>query len=1333
MAGNVEDIYRLSPLQEGMLFHSVFDPGSDQAPYTSQFVDELSGPFDPAAFAKAWQGLTDRHAALRTCFVWQRVDEPVQVVLRRVESSFTALDWRGRAGEELEAELASFTHKDRIRGFDLDKPPLHRVTLIRVGPEAHVLVLTAHHLLLDGWSTAALYDELFESYGRLLRGEPLKTSPAPGFVRYIEWLDDCSMPAAERHWRAYLAGHRGRPQSADPRALAGLPGESAEGAAVGQIVVELDRARTAAVRAFCQERNLTVNTLVQAALALTLSGLGGDGDVVYGAVCSSRPSQIPDVESIVGPMINTLPIRVRVDPDAKVVGWLEEIQREQLVCRQYDYASLTAIQAWSQVPAGSRLFDCLLAFQNYAGSDGVPSAGLAEVRRRQSVGSLVYPLSVTAQVEQCLTVGFDYDRARYSDELMRAATDLFGLLISAMTDERNAAIGDLPVLADDVRPRPPADADRPAARRLVAYLVPEQGCVLDPERLRAHLTGLLPDYMVPTAFVTLSTLPLTSNGKLDRAALPALSRMPALAPHVAPGTELEKAIAGVWCEVLHLDRVGVHDNFFALGGDSIESLRIISRLTKLDICLTPRDLLQNETVAKLAAAAQAKATASRGAAIGAEQGVVSGPMPATPIQCWFLGQGLPAAHHYNQAVVLQADAMEPGPLRSALDALITHHDALRTRFTTAPAGGEGPWTVQILPPRPGSVLTCEDLSKVQPGHREDRWLALAEQAQASMDPATGSLVRAVLADLGTPGGRRLLIAIHHMAVDIVSWAILLEDLQTAYQQAAAGKPIELPAKTTSYQAWARQLTEHARDPQITASWLPGWEHPPAAPRLAILDAAGQPGTPARTGQRDLCLDPATSALLMNRAPAALGVSLEDLVLSALATALCAWSGNDRVVIDIERHGRQELVDGIDLTRTVGWFTSIHPVELTAPPGADPVRTAHATAARREAIRDKGIGFGMLYHLADAATRQRLRAWTARQVAFNFHGKHTTASPAGLRELHDAPAGATSHPANRPAHPLSVDAVFLDGEFSAQLTYRASAELDDAIDDLTTLYRDALTQLAATTSSARRISASLVRLNDCDRQESVFCLPYSGGDVTRYSQLAQRLRPVARVFGLQDKARDGCDVTLPEVAAAYLDQIKTVQPAGPYLLVGWSFGGVVAHEVARQAMAAGSGIGLLCVIDTKLPGPGRRPDAERVLALTARARNLLSDWTPQGPPAELGRLLTDLHVTGDHIELGPAHLEDTLGRSALEAAWLLEHHPTHISCQALLFEASASDWGNDYADAWRALASPLTHRLVPGDHLAPVTAPGVDQVAEAIAAFVAERRPPRSRSTSSLRS
>ncbi|MDI5972481.1 amino acid adenylation domain-containing protein [Streptomyces sp. SL13] len=523
--------------------------------------------------------------------------------------------------------------------------------------------------------------------------------------------------------------------------------------------------------------------------------------------------------------------------------------------------------------------------------------------------------------------------------------------------------------------------DAPGEKRLVAYLVPASSAAPTEGDLRAHLLQGLPDYMVPAVYVTLDQLPLTPNGKVDRKALPAPDghRPDIGSAYAAPRDAVEQALAEVWSEVLGIDTVGIHDNFFELGGDSIISIQMIARAKKSGVHLTPRMIFKHQTIAEIAL------QAGNGCAVDAEQGKVTGDVPLTPIQHWFFEKDLPDSHHFNQAELLAADGLDPQALRLALGDLTEHHDALRLRYTN----GAGGWSQHLDDSAGSHLLDVHDLSDLTD---EAVWPAvrgIGDEVQRSLDPHKGPVLRCALMDLGPARGQRLLIAVHHLTVDSVSWRILLEDLGSAYEQRAAGTVPRLPAKTTSFKAWAEHLARYAGSAEARAE-AGYWSEPQPAGRLPRdRDGVNAVNTAASVSA---ALTVRETGALLRDIPRAFNTRINDALLTALAGALSTWTGRNDTLIGLEGHGREDLFPDVDLSRTVGWFTSVFPVALRLDPADGPAAALTAVRDQLDRVPNKGVGYGILRYLGAPDTAAPLGAQPTPEVNFNYLGQFTEQLP-----------------------------------------------------------------------------------------------------------------------------------------------------------------------------------------------------------------------------------------------------------------------------------------------------------------------------------------------------
>jgi amino acid adenylation domain-containing protein/non-ribosomal peptide synthase protein (TIGR01720 family) len=594
-----------------------------------------------------------------------------------------------------------------------------------------------------------------------------------------------------------------------------------------------------------------------------------------------------------------------------------------------------------------------------------------------------------------------------------------------------------------------AREDVPGDRRLVGYVV---GTDVGTAELRRHLLESLPDYMVPAALVFLAELPLTRNGKVDKRALPApdANRAELEEAYVAPRSATEATLAEVWADVLRVERVGVEDNFFELGGDSILAIQVIARAQQRGLRLTPKQIFQHQTVAGLAAVAGTAAVAE------AEQGIVAGPVKLTPIQTWFFARQLPDPHHYNQSMLLRIrDRVDAAVLERALAALLAHHDALRLRFRR---GADGSWTQENAGVPAEVPFDVVDVSALPESDRAAAVEAVCAERQASLDLVRGPILRAVLFEGDAWEPQRLFIAVHHLAVDGVSWRILLEDLETALGQLSRGQAVALPAKTTSYRQWAERLAGYAASDALRGE-MEHWtaaERDAAAPLRRDLDGACTADSVRTLG---LSFDEDETRALLQDVPAAYHTQINDVLLAALAQALTGWTGGRAVAVTLEGHGREDLFEGVDLSRTTGWFTSLFPVVLPAPVGGPGDHLKRVKELLRD-VPTRGVGYGVLRHLCpDARVRERLAALPAPEVAFNYLGQfdgtlndEAMFAPAPVRRGPDHAA------TGRPAHLIEINGNVRGGRLVLGWSYSAAVHAPQTVQRLADAYAAALRAL-----------------------------------------------------------------------------------------------------------------------------------------------------------------------------------------------------------------------------------------------------------------------------------
>ncbi|HEV2734152.1 MAG TPA: amino acid adenylation domain-containing protein, partial [Longimicrobiaceae bacterium] len=444
----VEDLYPLSPLQEGLLFHTLYEPGSSA--YMGQTGFEIRGDLDVEAFRRAWEGVLERHSALRAAFAWEKVERPLQVVRRRVALPLREEDWRGMSGEEQRAGVAAYLAGDREQGMDLSRAPLMRLALFRTDERVHQIVWTHHHAILDGWSLPILFRDVLLLYEGVKRGEAVELAEARPYRDYVAWLERQDMAGAERFWREELAGFT-TPTVLDP-AEPRAPGDRGEDR---EYHLALSPGATRSLRELAQRERLTLNTVVQGAWALLLSRYAGEEDVLFGATVSGRPADLEGVEGMVGLFINTLPVRVRARPEARLVEWLKELQARQAELRDYEHTPLVQVQGWSEVPAGQPFFESILVFQNYPLDEMLQQREWElEIRTTTIVEEGNYhPLMLAVVPGAELSLKMEYDPERYGAAAIERLVGQLRVLLEGIAGDPDRRLADLPLLGKAERER----------------------------------------------------------------------------------------------------------------------------------------------------------------------------------------------------------------------------------------------------------------------------------------------------------------------------------------------------------------------------------------------------------------------------------------------------------------------------------------------------------------------------------------------------------------------------------------------------------------------------------------------------------------------------------------------------------------------------------------------------------------------------------------------------------------------------------------------------------------------------------------------------------------
>ncbi|HEX6376101.1 MAG TPA: amino acid adenylation domain-containing protein [Allosphingosinicella sp.] len=585
-------------------------------------------------------------------------------------------------------------------------------------------------------------------------------------------------------------------------------------------------------------------------------------------------------------------------------------------------------------------------------------------------------------------------------------------------------------------------ADGEGRKSLAAHIEAQAGHEPDREALIGQLRSRLPGYMIPAHFAAHERLPLTANGKIDRAALPDKAPLQAPAPARAPRTDIEQRLAAAWARAFKADRVGPGDDFFEMGGDSIMALRIVSQLRQRGIWLSVRHLYDHPTIAELAKVAEL-------ASDRVDEDRAEAPLTMTPIQCWFFDRELNNPNRFNQSCLLDCrEPLDPDVLQRALDAILGHHDVFATRFEQRAEG----WVPFVPGQASDFQLDRIDLGDIPDSRIADTLAGILDDLHRRIRILEGPVFCGALIDLGGSRGQRLYLVAHHLAIDLVSWRIVVEDIQTAYLAARGGRAIQLPPRTLSYRQWAAGLSDYPRSGQGRRElefWRAReWPETDDFP----LDHPGGRNVEGSAETIEGSFDPATTSAVLRGAR---GARVNDVLLTGLARAYAAWTGRRQLVVDLEGHGREEFFRGADVTRTVGWFTSIFPVALDMRHAADLGQLLASVSQTLSAIPNRGAGYGILRYRSDAALPV-----PCAPISFNYWGRlDDDISSGALFGFLGQDEGERRDPQNSRTHLLEVNCHVVADRLCFQIIYSRHLHRRESVAEFAAHLRTAMAELA----------------------------------------------------------------------------------------------------------------------------------------------------------------------------------------------------------------------------------------------------------------------------------
>jgi len=439
---NVADIYPLSPMQQGMLFHSLYEPDSDV--YFVQFSCNLKGNVDATIFEQAWQRLVEKYVVFRTAFIWESLSQPVQVVYRQVTVRVATYDWQHLTAQQQEQELAVFLESDQQKSLELSEAPLMRLNLIKLDKNTYQFVWSSHHLLLDGWSLSLVIKDFLKIYQEISQNQISTDQTVVSYRQYIAWLQQQEQKPAEEFWQQKLQGF-----TAPTPLVIERSANSKNSNVYKKQQIQFPASTTATCQSFVRKNRLTLNNLVQATWGLLLSRYSQETDIVFGATVSGRETSIAGIEAMVGLFINTLPMRIQLKPDTSALTLLKDLQAQLVESNQYSYSSLAEIQTWSEIPRSASLFDSIVVFENYPVDAtavlGNDSFCLENIQVSQQTN---YPLTLIALPGEQLQVRISYDTNRFDDGTITRLLGHFQTLLEGMVANPEARVSQLPLLTE---------------------------------------------------------------------------------------------------------------------------------------------------------------------------------------------------------------------------------------------------------------------------------------------------------------------------------------------------------------------------------------------------------------------------------------------------------------------------------------------------------------------------------------------------------------------------------------------------------------------------------------------------------------------------------------------------------------------------------------------------------------------------------------------------------------------------------------------------------------------------------------------------------------------
>ncbi len=1194
---NLEDAYPLAPLQEGMLFHTLYDPAAGVYVEQLSFLLRDREPFDTEAFRRAAQRVVERHPVLRTAFTWKRRKRPLQVVRRRVELPFLEEDWSGLPTAECDGRWQHLVADDRRRGFDPSRAPLARVTLVRLSAGEHRCLLSYHHLLMDAWSLPLVLRELLAFYDAFRSGNDLELPLPRPYRNYIAWLERQDAARAEGFWRQRLRGITApTPLGVDRPAGAG-------GGRYERRALALPQETTEALEAFARSRRLTLGSLARGAWALLLGRYSGERDVVFGVTVSGRPDELPGVELMVGLFINTLPFRIDLPPTERLAPWLQRVQERQLELREHEHTPLVAIQGWSEVPRHLPLFESILVFENAPEPSGGAAGGSLEVPDATYAPQSNYPLSLMIVPGRRLSLRALSASERLDGPTASRLLGHFAALLSGMTAAPDCVLADLPLLT-------------PAERHQLVAEWNDTAAAYDREAL-IHALVAARAAADPAAPAVLGEGGELSHGELDRRAnrLAHLLVDLGVGPGVLVGIDLHRSVEMV-VAVLGVLKAGGAYVPLDVALPTARAARIVNALGVRHLVTESR---RGAALAGLAAAAPSL----RHAVLLETPG--SWIEACGEVRLWT-----------DRDLARQPDG-DPGPRATA-------GDVAYVIFTSGSTGVPKGVVVRHRP----VVNLIEWVNRTFRVGPADRVLFITSLGfdlsvydVFGLLAAGGSVRVAGDDDLGEPA--RLLEMLHREPITFWDSAPAALQQLVPFFDAAEPRPgrlrlvflsgdwvpVNLPGLVESEFPGVEVVAlGGATEATVWSNFHIVREVPPGATsipygrpirnaRYHVLDASLIPCPIGVAG--DLYIGGECLAAGYAREPVQTAERFIPDGFAAGGTVLYRTGDRARRFAD----GSLEFLGRVDQQVKIrGFRVEAGEVEAALLEHPD---VRHAVVTARGAGGEKRLAAYVVPQPETELDVQTLRDHLAQRLpAYMVPGTFVplAALPVTANGKLDRaalpdperpqPAAGYAPPRSSRElrlvqiweelfgiHPIGVRDDFFELGGHSLLAVRLLAEIQSRFDcdlPLRTLLAEATVE-----GLARRLAgvaanawSPLVALQPRGSRPPLFCIHSGGGGVLSYVGLARHLGEDQPVYALEARGLEAGQeplATVAEMADLYLEALRGLRPAGPYCLAGWSFGGYVAYDMAQRIRASGGEVAVLALLDTAVWRWGTRQDAE----------------------------------------------------------------------------------------------------------------------------------------------